>query len=58
MFSASFDRNRFEQLIANLRFDSREGRDTNDKLYPFDECWNSLLRITKSIMLWAICNRV
>ena len=35
IFSASFDRNRFEQLIANLRFDSREDRNTNDKYAPF-----------------------
>ena len=32
---ASFDRNRFEQLLANLGFDSREDRNTDDKSAPF-----------------------
>ena len=35
IFPASFGRNRFEQLVANLRFDSREDRNTDDKFAPF-----------------------
>ena len=35
IFSASFGRNRFEQIIANLRFDSREDRSTEDKFAAF-----------------------
>ena len=32
---ASFDCNRFEQLLANLGFDSRENRNTDDKSASF-----------------------
>ena len=35
IFPASFGRNRFEQVIANLRFDSREDRNTEDKFAAF-----------------------
>ena len=54
IFSVSFDRNRFEQLIANLRFDSREDRNTDDKSIHFDQCGDSLLRITENIRLSAL----
>ena len=36
---ASFDRNRFEQLLANLGFDSCEDRNTDDKSAPFRQMW-------------------
>ena len=36
---ASFDRNRFEQLLANLGFDSCEDRVTDDKSAPFRQMW-------------------
>ena len=39
IFFAFFDRNPFEQLLANLGFDSREDRDTNDKSAPFRQMW-------------------
>ena len=39
IFFASFDRNQFEQLLANLGFDSREDRNTNDKSAPFQQMW-------------------
>ena len=35
IFPALFGRNRFEQVIANLRFDSREDRNTEDKFATF-----------------------
>ena len=35
IFFASFDRSRFEQLIANLGFDSCEDRNTDNKSAPF-----------------------
>ena len=35
IFSASFGRGWFEQIIANLRFDSREDRSTEDKFAAF-----------------------
>ena len=35
IFFASFDRNRLEQLLANLGFDSSEDRNTDDKCVPF-----------------------
>ena len=39
IFFASFDRNRFEQLLANLGFDSCEYRNTDDKSAPFRQMW-------------------
>ena len=39
IFFASYDRNRFEQLLANLGFDSREDRNTDDKSAPFRKMW-------------------
>ena len=54
IFFASFDRNRFEQLIANLGFDSCEDRNTDDKSAPFRQTWNSFLRSTENIMLSAL----
>ena len=36
---ASFDHNRFEQLLANLGFDSCEDRNTDDKSAPFRQMW-------------------
>ena len=39
IFFASFDRNRFEQLLANLGFDSCEDRNTDDKSAPFRQMW-------------------
>ena len=39
IFFAFFDRNRFEQLLTNLGFDSCEDRDTNDKPTPFRQMW-------------------
>ena len=35
IFFASFDRNRFEQLLARLGFDSCEDHNTDDKSAPF-----------------------
>ena len=43
IFSASFDRNRFEQLIANLRFSSCEDRNTDDKSAPFRRMWEQFI---------------
>ena len=39
IFFASFDRNRFEQLFAKLRFDSCEDRNTDDKSAAFRQMW-------------------
>ena len=39
IFFASFDRNQFEQLLANLGFDSRKDRNTDDKSAPFRLMW-------------------
>ena len=39
IFFASFDRNRFEQFIANLDFDSCEDRNMDDKSAPFRQMW-------------------
>ena len=39
IFPASFGRNCFEQLVANLRFDSGEDRNTDDKFAPFRRMW-------------------
>ena len=39
IFSASFGHNRFEQLIANLHFDSRENRNMDDMSAPFRRMW-------------------
>ena len=39
IFLASFNCNRFEQLLANLGFDSREDRNTDDKSAPFWQMW-------------------
>ena len=38
-FFASFYRNRFEQLLANLGFDSCEDCNTDDKSAPFRQMW-------------------
>ena len=54
IFFASFDRNRFEQLLANLGFDSCEDRNTMISLLHFGKCGNSFLRIAKNIMLSAL----
>ena len=43
IFPASFGRNRFEQLVANLRFDSREDRNTDDKFAPFRRMWEQFV---------------
>ena len=43
IFFASFDRYRFEQLIAYLRFDSREDRNTDDKPAPFRRMWKQFI---------------
>ena len=40
LFPASFARN---QLVANLRFDSREDRNTDDKFAPFRRMWEQLV---------------
>ena len=37
IFFASFDRSRFEQLLANLGFDSCKYRNTDDKSAPFPQ---------------------
>ena len=39
IFFAFFDRNRFEQLLANLGFGSCEYRNTDDKSGPFRQMW-------------------
>ena len=39
IFFASFGRNRFEQLLTNLGFDSGEGCNTDDKPAPFRKMW-------------------
>ena len=39
IFFASFDRNQFEQLLANLGFDCRKDRNTDDKSAPFRQMW-------------------
>ena len=39
IFFASFDCNRFEQLFANLDFDSCEDRNTDDKSAAFRQMW-------------------
>ena len=38
-FFASFNRNRFEQLLANLGFDGCEDRNMDDKSAPFWQMW-------------------
>ena len=43
IFYASFGRNRFEQVIANLRFDSREDRNTEDKFAAFRQMWEQFI---------------
>ena len=43
IFPASFGRNRFEQLVANLRFDSREDRNTDDKFASFRRMWKQFV---------------
>ena len=43
LFSAFFDRNRFDQLIPNLCFDSHEDRYTNDKSAPFRRMWKQFI---------------
>ena len=39
IFPASFGRNRFEQVVANLRIDSREDRNMEDKFAAFRQMW-------------------
>ena len=39
IFFASFDRSRFEQLLANLCFDRCENGNTDDKPAPFPQMW-------------------
>ena len=43
IFPASFGRNCFEQLVVNLRFDSREDRYTDDKVAPFRRTWEQFI---------------
>ena len=43
IFSASFDRNRFVQLIAILHFISREDRNTDNKFPPFRRMWEQFI---------------
>ena len=47
IFSASFGLSRFEQLIANLRFDSREDRNTDNKAAPFRQMWKQFIENCK-----------
>ena len=49
--SAFFDRNRFEQLVANLRFDSREDRNTEDKFVSFRSMWEHYIEIVENLTL-------
>ena len=39
IFPDLFGRNRFEQVIANLSFDRREDRNTEDKFAAFEQMW-------------------
>ena len=43
LFSATFGCNRFEQVIANLHFDSREDRNTEDKCAAFRQMWEQFI---------------
>ena len=43
IFPASFGCNRFEQLVANLQFDSCEDRYTDDKFAPFRRMWEQFI---------------
>ena len=43
IFPASFGRNRLEQPVANLRFGSREDRNTDDKLAQFQRMWDQFI---------------
>ena len=44
IFPASFGLNRFEQLVANLRFDSREDCNTHDKFASFRRMWEQFVK--------------
>ena len=43
IFPASFSRNCFEQLVANLWFESREDRNIDDKFAPFRGMWKQFI---------------
>ena len=43
IFPGSFGRNHFKQLVANLRFDSREDRNTDDTFAPFRRMWKQFV---------------
>ena len=56
IFCASFDRNRFEQLLANLGFDSCGYCNTDDKSAAFRQIWEQFFENYKYCQ--RLCNRV